>query len=79
MKKGKESIEYDLFEGFGYIDEENIMVGAVTQAVQGNKNSLKKTERIEDFGEKIGGARKDLYAAYCEMVKMFSFMKAATI
>ena len=69
MKKGKESIEYDLFEDFGYIDEGNIVVGAVTQAAQGNKNSLKKTARIEDFGEKIGGARKDLYAAYCEMVK----------
>ena len=53
MKKGKESIEYDLFEDFGYIDEGNIVVGAVTQASQGNKNSLKKTARIEDFGEKI--------------------------
>ena len=69
MKKGKESIEYDLFEDFGYIDEENIVVGAVTQAAQGNKNSVKKPPRIEDFGEKIGGARKDLYAAYCELVK----------
>ena len=69
MKKEKNSIEYNLFEDFGYIDEENIMVGAVTQAVQGNKNSAKKTQRIEDFGEKIGGARKDLYAAYCDLVK----------
>ncbi len=30
----------------------------------------KKPSRIEDFGEKIGGARKDVYAAYRDMIQM---------
>ena len=61
MSKEKKSVEYDLFEDFSNIDEENIIVGAVTQAVEKSAKSepTKKFQKIEDFGEKIGGARKD--------------------
>lgn len=72
MSKEKKSVEYDLFEDFSNIDEENIIVGAVTQAVEKSAKSepTKKFQKIEDFGEKIGGARKDLYAAYCDLIKV---------
>ena len=72
MSEEKKSIEYNLFEDFANIDAENIMVGAVKQAVEKSTKSepTKKFQKIEDFGEKIGGARKDLYAAYCDMVKV---------
>ena len=72
MSKEKKSVEYDLFEDFSNIDEENIIVGAVTQAVEkfAKSEPTKKFQKIEDFGEKIGGARKDLYAAYCDLIKV---------
>ena len=72
MSEEKKSIEYNLFEDFANIDAENIMVGAVKQAVEKSAKSepTKKSQKIEDFGEKIGGARKDLYAAYCDLVKV---------
>lgn len=63
MSEEKNSIEYNLFEDFSNVDAENVIVGAV-------KQTLKKSKKIEDFGEKIGGARKDLYAAYCELMKV---------
>lgn len=71
MNKEENSIEYNLFEDFSNIDAENIMVGAVKQAVEKSAKSepTKKIQKIEDFGEKIGGARKDLYAAYCDLMK----------
>ena len=70
--KEENSTEYNLFEDFSNIDAENIMVGAVKQAVEKSAKSepTKKFQKIEDFGEKIGGARKDLYAAYCDLVKV---------
>ena len=72
MSKVTKSVEYGLFEGFSNVDEENVIVGAVTQAVEKSpKNEqTKKFQKIEDFGEKIGGARKDLYAAYCDLIKV---------
>ena len=72
VSKEENSIEYNLFEDFSNIDAENIMVGAVKQAVEKSAKSepTKKIQKIEDFGEKIGGARKDLYAAYCDIVKV---------
>lgn len=72
MGKDKKSVEYDLFEDFSNIDEENIIVGAVTQAIEKSLKSelTKKFQKIDDFGEKIGGARKDLYAAYCDLIKV---------
>ena len=72
MSEEKKSIEYNLFEDFANIDAENIVVGAVKQAVEKSAKSepTKKSQKIEDFGEKIGEARKDLYAAYCDLVKV---------
>lgn len=72
MSKKKNSVEYDLFADFGAVDEGNIIAGAVMQAVDETKNHEleKKSQRIEDFGEKIGGARKDLYAAYCDLIRV---------
>ena len=66
----KTDIEMDLFAD--YYDERNIIIGAVSNSVKEKQKSdvtPKKTKKIEDFGEKLGGARKDLYAAYYEMVK----------
>ena len=61
MNNKKMSVEYDLFADFGAVDEGNIVVGAVMQAVDEtqNREPTKKLQRIEDFGEKIGRARKD--------------------
>ena len=72
MNNKKMSVEYDLFADFGTVDESNIVAGAVMQAVDEtqNREPTKKSQRIEDFGEKIGGARKDLYAAYCDLMKV---------
>ena len=66
MSKKKTTVEYDLFADFGAVDAENIVAGAVIKAAEDARNQepTKKSQRIEDFGEKIGGARKDLYAAY---------------
>ncbi len=72
MSKEKNSVEYDLFEDFLDVDEENIIVGAVKQAIEKIQDDepVKKSKKIEDFGEKIGGARKDLYAAYFDLMKV---------
>ena len=72
MSRKKKSVEYDLFADFGAVDEGNIIAGAVMQAVDETQNCEpeKKSQRIEDFGEKIGGARKDLYAAYCDLIRV---------
>lgn len=72
MSKKKTTIEYDLFANFGTVDAENIVAGAVVKAAEDARKQepTKKTQRIEDFGEKIGGARKDLYAAYCDLIKV---------
>ena len=72
MSAEKNSIEYNLFEDFANIDAENIIVGTVKKIAKKypNNEPLKKSKKIEDFGEKIGGARKDLYAAYCELMKV---------
>ncbi|MBR6013454.1 MAG: hypothetical protein IK062_06695 [Selenomonadaceae bacterium] len=72
MSKEKISAEYDLFTDFANVDEENIIVGTVKQTVKKApvEEPVKKLQKIEDFGEKIGGARKDLYAAYCDLMKV---------
>ena len=72
MSKKKKTVEYDLFADFGAVDVENIVTGAVVKAAEDARNQepVKKPQRIEDFGEKIGGARKDLYAAYCDLIKV---------
>ncbi|MBQ3443344.1 MAG: hypothetical protein IJG33_08875 [Selenomonadaceae bacterium] len=72
MSKKKKTADFDLFADFGAVDEGNIVAGAVMQAVEETqKRELeKKSQRIEDFGGKIGGARKDLYAAYCDLIRV---------
>ena len=72
MSRKKKSAEFDLFADYSSLDEGNMLVGAVTQAVEEtqSREPVKKTQRIEDFGEKIGGARKDLYASYCELIEV---------
>ena len=71
MDKNKNNVEFNLFEDFSNVEEENIIVGAVMQVVEKSVKSEppKKIQKIKDFGEKIGGARKDLYAAYCDLMK----------
>lgn len=39
----------------------------------------KKASRIEDFGEKIGGARKDVYTAYLDMLQMANESEVKTV
>ncbi len=72
MDKEKNFVQCSLFDDFSNIDENNVVVGAVKQAVEKIQNNepVKKSKKIEDFGEKIGGARKDLYAAYFELMKV---------
>ena len=72
MNKKKMTVEYDLFADFGSVDTENIVAGAVIKAAEDARNQepTKKSQRIKDFGEKIGGARKDLYAAYYDLMKV---------
>ena len=72
MNKKKKTADFDLFADFGAVDEGNIVAGAVMQAVEETqkREPEKKSQRIEDFGEKIGGARKDLYAAYCDLIRV---------
>ena len=72
MDKEKNFVQCSLFDDFSNIDENNVVVGAVKQAVEKIQNNepVKKAKKIEDFGEKIGGARKDLYAAYFELMKV---------
>jgi hypothetical protein len=72
MSKKKTSAEFDLFADYGSVDEDNVVAGAIMQAVEETQSCepVKKSQRIEDFGEKIGGARKDLYAAYCDLIKV---------
>lgn len=57
---------FNLFTDFDYEEpSDNVFVNTVLNAVK--KPPLKNSpapKKIQDFGEKIGGARKDLYAAY---------------
>lgn len=72
MGRKKKTQEYNLFEDLENVEESNIFAETVVQAANGvqNKEPVKKSKKIEDFGEKIGGARKDLYAAYCDLMKV---------
>lgn len=57
---------FNLFTDFDYEEpNDNVFVNTVLNAVK--EPPPKKSpapKKIQDFGEKIGGARKDLYAAY---------------
>ena len=60
-----------MFEDFENVEGNNVLKGSVLQALEEaqNRDSTARVRRIEDFGEKIGGARKDLYEAYYELMK----------
>ena len=81
MGEKKKSVEYDLFADYGKVDEENIVAATVKQAVEDSHSNepSKKTQRIEDFGEKIGGARKDLYTAYRDLIKVAAEREAEDV
>ncbi len=66
----KNSIEYNLFEDFDDKLNKNIFVATVTESA---KNiSVKKNNRIEDFGEKLEGARKDAHYIYQKLLRTAS-------
>ena len=66
MGKQKEIKEFDLFTDYEDV-EGNIFAETAIKAA--TAETRQKNRKIEDFGEKIGGARKDLYAAYCDLMK----------
>ena len=66
MGKQKEIKEFDLFTDYEDV-EGNIFAETAIKAA--TSEIRQKNRKIEDFGEKIGGARKDLYAAYCDLMK----------
>lgn len=72
MGRKKKMQEYNLFEDLEDVEEGNIFAETLVKTVEetANNESVKKKKKIEDFGEKIGGARKDLYAAYCDLMKV---------
>ena len=72
MSRKKKTSEYNLFEEYEKENEGNLFAETVVQAVnESSKDAkIKKSNKIEDFGEKIGGARKDLYAAYFDLMKL---------
>ena len=65
MSRKKKALEYNLFEEYEKMEEGNLFAETVVKAVTESAKDakIKKSNKIEDFGEKIGGARKDLYAA----------------
>ena len=71
MDRKKFGVEFDLFEDFENVEGNNVLKGSVLRALEEaqNRDSTARESRIEDFGEKIGGARKDLYEAYYELMK----------
>lgn len=62
----KDDFSFNLFTD--YPQEDNVFAQTVSEAVSRSEaaaNPVKsKKTKIEDFGEKIGGARKDMYTAY---------------
>ena len=63
----KNSIEYNLFEDFDENLNKNIFAATVAESVK--KVSEKKNNRIEDFGEKLEGARKDAHIIYQKLLR----------
>ena len=63
----KKSITFNLFEDFDDNLNKNIFAATVTESV---KNvSARKNNRIEDFGEKLEGARKDAHHIYQKLLR----------
>ena len=78
-KQKMDTISYNLFEDYAPSDGPNPIVAAASAALRSaasrqddgspqpeiDADSSLKQGKIEDFGEKIGGARKDVYQRYC--------------
>ena len=63
----KKSMTFNLFEDFDDNLNKNIFAATVAESV---KNvSAKKNNRIEDFGEKLDGARKDAHIIYQKLLR----------
>jgi len=64
---------FNLFEDYPDIGQGNLFAETVTNAVKkaASRSAEQKssTNKIEDFGEKIAGARKDAYAVYQNMLR----------
>ena len=71
----KKSMTFNLFEDFDDNLNKNIFAATVAESV---KNvSAKKNNRIEDFGEKLDGARKDAHITAAESeIKSHPFSKS---
>lgn len=71
MSRKNFGVEFDLFEDFENVEGNNVLKESVLKAIEESQNldATARGIRIEDFGEKIGGARKDLYEAYYELMK----------
>ena len=69
MGKTKTINEINLFTDYNEV-EGNIFAETAIQAIATKNSTTRKDRKIEDFGEKIGGARKDMYAAYREMMRV---------
>ena len=75
-----ERLMFDLFTDYEYDDvKENVFANSVANApffhADANEEPAlppvsQKSAKIEDFGEKIGGARKDLYSIYKDMLAL---------
>lgn len=76
-----ESLMFNLFEDYDYDDiKENVFANSVVNApvfrAKEQEESTppavlsQKAAKIEDFGQKIGGARKDLYRVYRDMLAL---------
>ena len=68
MGKTKTMNEINLFTDYNEV-EGNIFAETAIQAIATKSSTTQKERKIEDFGEKIGGARKDMYAAYLDMIE----------
>ena len=64
---------FNLFEDYPDIGQGNLFAETVTKAVEkvATRSTEQKssTNKIEDFGEKIAGARKDAYTVYQNMLR----------
>lgn len=77
-----DNVTFNLFEDYPDIGQGNLFAETVTRAVKkvASQSTEQKssTKKIEDFGEKIAGARKDAYTAYQNMLRKAAQSEMAT-
>ena len=92
-KTKSEEVMFDLFADFSNDDsasiddiKDNIFARSVMDAIDPVETEpdladdvLSKTSKIEDFGEKIGGARKDLYATYRDLLSYSAGLEVGSV